>query len=267
MTSLRACCFDLSKRDACHILCPMPDFDEQWKHVSGEEAVAALMRPQQYACNEQRVKEFRKNMGIRSWFNKNALIKGKVCLDAGCGPGRWTCAMIRMGAARVDSFDLSEEAVKRCQKINPKAYVQNIFDIEPNPVYDVVVSWGVIHHTPDPRGAFSKLSGLVKPGGLLYVMLYDKKNDWYYDGYRGDGCVEKHAEWEVLSFDEKVKKCEDAVAAKGGDAHGWFDAFNPKYNYSYTPDEVRAWYAEEGFVKVRTGCIKYNINMFGQKPA
>lgn len=50
--------------------------------------------------------------------------------------------MMQLGANRVDSFDISSEAIKRCKQINPNSFVKNIMELEPNPIYDFVLSWG-----------------------------------------------------------------------------------------------------------------------------
>src|SRR5207253_1012928 len=46
-------------------------------------------------------------------------------------------------------------------------------------IFDVIISLGVLHHTPRPRAAFSKLPGLLKPGGALSVTVYDAGNKIY----------------------------------------------------------------------------------------
>jgi len=159
--------------------------------------------------------------------------------------------MQQLGSKRVDSFDISPEAVKHCKKINLNAYVFDIFELKPNPIYDFVLSWGVLHHTKDTREVFSKVASQVKKGGMLHIMVYDKKYDSDYDGYRGNTCIEKHEEWKKLSFEEKIKMCNDKVKTVGGDTHGWFDAFNPKYNWSFEPNEVKKWFEEEGFIQIK----------------
>ena len=214
----------------------MVDFDEQWKKVMGSEYFDENQG--QFEFSEKRVEEFRNLIGI----SKNGL-KDKICLDAGCGPGRWTYAMQELGAQRVDSFDISSEAVSRCKEVNQNTSQKDIFELEPSPNYDLVVSWGVLHHTRNTRDAFSKVASQVKKGGMLHVMVYD--------GFRGNTCVEKHKEWEKLSFEEKIQICKDKVEKVGGDIHGWFDAYNPEFNWSHTPDEVKNWFEEEGFGKVK----------------
>jgi len=239
----------------------MVEFDEQWKNFLEKEYLT--YNKDQYEFNYKRVKEFLEITGIKPWYKKDSYLKGKICLDAGCGPGRWTYAMQRLGANRVDSFDLSSEAVNRCKQINPNAYVFDLWNLQPNSVYDFVLSWGVLHHTKDARKAFSKVVSQVKVGGMLHIMVYNKKNDWAYDGYRGDTCIEKHKVWLQMTPEERLGLCKEKVRTMGGDIHGWFDAFNPEYNWSYTSDEVKNWFEEEGFTNIKLRMIKQNINMNG----
>lgn len=238
----------------------MPDFDEQWEKVLDKEYFEK--DNEQFENNEKNIEKFLKLTGIKKINDKN-YFNEKNCLDAGCGPGRWTFAMQQLGFKKVDSFDISPEAIKICKKINPNAYVFNIFDLKKNPIYDFVFSWGVLHHTENTRKAFSKVASQVKKGGRLHIMVYDKKFDSDYDGYRGNTCVEKHKVWEKLSFDEKIKMCDNKVKTNGGNIHGWFDAFNPKYNWSYESDEVKKWFEEEGFTDIKLRMVKQNINMNG----
>jgi len=168
----------------------------------------------------------------------------------------------KLNALKVDSFDLSDEAVTRCKKINPNAYVFDIMELKGNPVYDFVLSWGVIHHTSNPRKAFSKLVSQLKNGGMLHVMVYDKRNDWFYEGYRGEP-TEKRKEWKSLTIEKQIELCEQFAEKKGGNVHGWFDALNPEFNWSYTKEELKEWFVEEGFSNIKLGDMKFNINMNG----
>jgi 2-polyprenyl-3-methyl-5-hydroxy-6-metoxy-1,4-benzoquinol methylase len=226
----------------------MTDFDEQWKKVLGDEYFQK--NSDQFDYTEKRVNEFKKLTEITN-LNKTNNLFGKKCLDAGCGPGRWTYAMQELNAKIVDSFDISTEAINLCKKINPNAYVLDVFELKPNPVYDFVLSWGMLHHTNNTQESFSKVASQVKPGGMLHVMVYDKKFDEDYGGYRGDTCVEKHEEWEKLSFEEKIMMCKNKVKTVGGDIHGWFDAFNPKYNWSFDPNEVKEWFEKNQFTQIK----------------
>jgi SAM-dependent methyltransferase len=46
----------------------------------------------------------------------------------------------------------------------------------PDGVFDVVYSFGVIHHTPDTKCAARELVRVLKPGGVLKVMVYHRRS-------------------------------------------------------------------------------------------
>ena len=102
----------------------MTDFDDQWKKVMDEEHFNEMKG--KFDFTQKRVEEFKKLTEI-----KDNDLNGKICLDAGCGPGRWTYAMQQLGAKKVDSFDVSSEAIKRCREINPDANEGSIFYHKP----------------------------------------------------------------------------------------------------------------------------------------
>mgnify|MGYP002631232317 CR=1 FL=1 len=236
----------------------MPDFDEQWKKVMGKEYFEN--NTDQFGLTKKNIEKFKKLTGMDNSNSHNSLSK-KICLDVGCGIGRWTYAMQQLDSKRVDSFDISPEAVKLCKKINPNAHVFNISNLTINPNYDFVFSFGVLHHNKDPRKSFSKIASQVKKGGKLHIMVYDKKFDSDYDGYRGKTCIKKNEEWIKLSFEEKIEICKNKVKTMGGGIHFWFDALNPKYNWSFEPNEIKKWFEEEGFIqiKLRTKTIDNSI--------
>lgn len=111
------------------------------------------------------------------------LIAGKSCLDAGCGGGRFTLAMYKMGARRVVGVDLSPDAVadgaRRRDGLGISSddveFVSNsLLELpqEWSDCYDFVCSNGVLHHTTDPKHALSEVYRVVKPGGDAYIYVY-----------------------------------------------------------------------------------------------
>ncbi len=216
------------------------EFDYQWQELPDLNL--------EYV--ENRLVELLEYTGLKRDF-----FPGKFCLDAGCGTGRWTWAMAQMGA-QVDSFDVSEEAVKSCRKINPAAFVFDLMNLSPSNRYDFVLCWGVLHHLPSPIEGFRKVVSQVKQGGLLHVMIYHKDTQKIYEPVRRI--------WKDLSQDEKLAYCRKYVSEKGGTIHGWWDAFNPRYNWGFHEKEVKGWFENAGFDDVRL-VKKYNINMIGRK--
>lgn len=220
----------------------MEDFDYQWKNLPDKNI----------EYNDDRISEFLNFTKL----DTEKFIENKICLDAGCGVGRYSYALKKLGAKKVESIDISEEGIKKCKNINPDAKVKDILKLEPNRVYDFVLSWGVLHHTSDPREAFTKVTSQVKKNeGCLHVMLYHKDTQKpYQDGRKI---------WKNLSEQEKLTYCRKKVKEFGGTIHGWFDALNPIYNYSFSEKEIKKWFEEEGFTNIRL-ITKYNINMNGQ---
>jgi SAM-dependent methyltransferase len=108
-------------------------------------------------------------------------IREKRVLDAGCGAGRYAEVLSRWGG-NVVAMDLSL-AVEACyrnlgDRENVTVVQADIFNppFEPES-FDVIVSIGVLHHTPDPRQAFRSLVGLLKPGGLIGIWVYHAYHD------------------------------------------------------------------------------------------
>ncbi|MCK4348727.1 MAG: hypothetical protein KAW47_08930, partial [Thermoplasmatales archaeon] len=105
-----------------------------------------------------------------------------------------------------------------------------------------------------PRQSFTKIASQVRNGGLLHVMVYNKKYQYPYE--------EGRAKWNEWSNQEKLEYCRAKVSKVGGDIHGWWDALNPTYNFSYLPKEIKKWFEEENFKKIRL-TKRANINMQG----
>ncbi len=104
--------------------------------------------------------------------------EGKRVLDAGCGHGRYLRAFAELGADVV-GMDIGRGPEEAGVPLDdPRiAVVQGSVLQAPfrDASFDLVFSDGVIHHTPDARGAYQELARLVKPGGALYVWVYPRE--------------------------------------------------------------------------------------------
>lgn len=110
-------------------------------------------------------------------------LDGLSFLDIGCGSGLHSIAALQSGAAVVHGFDYDANSVVATRFVqeqagNPKNWtVQqgSVLDdafVGALPKYDVVYSWGVLHHTGDVWHAIKNAAQCVKPGGTFYIALY-----------------------------------------------------------------------------------------------
>jgi 2-polyprenyl-6-hydroxyphenyl methylase/3-demethylubiquinone-9 3-methyltransferase len=109
-------------------------------------------------------------------------LKSRRFLDIGCGSGLSLVAAHRLGAASVDGIDIDPESIEASRALLGRyvptgacsAKVASVFDLGPGLErgYDIVYSWGVLHHTGDLWAALERAASMVVPGGRLAVALY-----------------------------------------------------------------------------------------------
>jgi 2-polyprenyl-3-methyl-5-hydroxy-6-metoxy-1,4-benzoquinol methylase len=111
-------------------------------------------------------------------------LQGLRFLDAGSGSGLFSLAARRLGAS-VHSFDYDPQSVA-CTKALRQRYAPedaqwrieegSVLDaqyLEGLGSFDIVYSWGVLHHTGDQWSAMDNVSRLVRPGGRLFIAIYN----------------------------------------------------------------------------------------------
>lgn len=112
-------------------------------------------------------------------FNK---WKGLKVLEVGCGIGTAAVSFIQAGAiyTGIDVSDVSIEIAKKrlnVYNLEGTLLVDNIETFETSEKYDLIYSFGVLHHTLDINKAIDNIRKLLKENGTFKSMLY-AKNSW-----------------------------------------------------------------------------------------
>ncbi|MGH2367854.1 MAG: class I SAM-dependent methyltransferase, partial [Chloroflexota bacterium] len=102
-------------------------------------------------------------------------------LDGGCGTGVCSLALAEL-ADEVVSVDLSLGSIGTAVGLSHTAGVSNMTPCQASLLelplapdsFDLVFSWGVIHHTVDPVRALNELVRVLRPGGTLVLAVYLK---------------------------------------------------------------------------------------------
>jgi 2-polyprenyl-6-hydroxyphenyl methylase/3-demethylubiquinone-9 3-methyltransferase len=111
-------------------------------------------------------------------------LAGMTFLDIGCGSGLFSLAARGLGA-QVHSFDFDDQSVACTRRLKqdfcPEDLMWTIAQgsaldrgyLEALGPYDIVYSWGVLHHTGQMWDACRNAASRVKPGGRLFIAIYN----------------------------------------------------------------------------------------------
>jgi ubiquinone/menaquinone biosynthesis C-methylase UbiE len=113
-------------------------------------------------------------------FAEFSKYKGRRVLEIGVGLGADHQRFAEAGAI-LSGVDLTQCAIdhtrRRFQILGLNSELQ-VADAEYLPFggdsFDLVYSWGVLHHTPDTEKAISEVFRVLKPGGMAKIMIYHK---------------------------------------------------------------------------------------------
>lgn len=132
--------------------------------------------------NEERIKEAERSLQTMLFLDSLA---GRTFLDAGSGSGLFSLAAMRLGSERVLSFDYDPDSVACALELKSRYFpgaanwtIEHASVLDADFLsklgrWDVVYSWGVLHHTGSLWPAIGLVAELVRPQGRLYISIYN----------------------------------------------------------------------------------------------
>ena len=112
-------------------------------------------------------------------------LSSKTFLDIGSGSGLFSLSAMRLGAERVHSFDYDPSSVnctlelkRRFFPDNPRWTIErgDVLDtsyLESLGTWDVIYSWGVLHHTGNMWQALGNVADIAKPQCRVFISIYN----------------------------------------------------------------------------------------------
>lgn len=225
-------------------------------------------------------------------------LDGLRFLDIGSGSGLSSLAARRLGA-RVHSFDYDPQSVactselrRRCFAGDDQWTVEQGSALDAGYVrglgfFDIVYSWGVLHHTGHMWDALENAALPVAPGGRLFVAIYNdtgtqsRRWHWIKKTYNGLPRLARKPFAVAVTAPAELKALAGATARRRpGDyvrswteyrrrrgMNKWHDILDWVGGYPYefaTPDQIFDFYRERGFAltKMKCGGVGLGCNEF-----
>ncbi|HEV2915763.1 MAG TPA: class I SAM-dependent methyltransferase [Pyrinomonadaceae bacterium] len=226
--------------------------------------------------DEQRILEAERSLGQMLGVET---LRGKSFLDIGSGSGLFSLAARRLGA-RVHSFDYDPESVACTHELKHRFFADDAsWIIERGSVldadylkrlgqFDIVYSWGVLHHTGAMWRALGNAQLPVAVGGRLFIAIYNNQGkksrlwlgvkQFYCSGAAGRivvpallipsfifGGLAK----DLLRARNPLARYTEYKKSRGMSVlHDWIDWLGGYPFEVATPEEILSFYLERGFV-------------------
>jgi 2-polyprenyl-3-methyl-5-hydroxy-6-metoxy-1,4-benzoquinol methylase len=181
-----------------------------------------------------------------------AIPEDALVLEMGCGTGQLSLFLASADRLVVGA-DLSRASLELARGAAERFGIGGVRFVETDvrapglrrESFDVVVCNGVLHHTPDPPSSFATLSGLVRPGGVMVVGLY---NALARLPLRARRVVARLSNYRWIPGDPVLRDRRNEAERR----EAWIrDQYRHVEEHRHTLGEVRGWFRDAGLTWVR----------------
>lgn len=188
---------------------------------------------------------------------------GKKILEVGVGAGTDFIQFVRAGT-QAYGIDLTQEAIdhvkQRLALYNLQAKEVRVADAESLPYennsFDLVYSWGVIHHSPDPQKCLSEIIRVTKPQGIIKIMVYNRHSLYAWHQYFKHGLLKGHP---LRSIKDILFHHQESI---GTQAFSQKEMHQLLSDYSLENITINTWMQKEDFFCYRYAFVRTIIYIF-----
>ena len=185
------------------------------------------------------------------WFH------GKDIIDCGCGGGRWSYGLSKLGA-NITAVDINESALEstkvalkefNTRKEFIKTPLENLSDhLTNDKKFDLAWSWGVLHHCGSFTKSLNQVMNCVKDGGFIYLYLYGRESISYEQDIQ---IFKNRVKYNTLtSWKEKENFLLEKAGGDRTKIHQKHDYYAPLLNRRFEFDYIKAILENNGFTNI-----------------
>lgn len=216
-------------------------------------------------------------------------IPGRSWLDIGCGSGVHAVAALNLGASSLTAMDYDADSVETARAVLETHAAGRAWTVRQGDVlkmtpgadgrYDIVYSWGVLHHTGNLAEAMTRAAGLVAPGGLLAIALYRRtrldrfwiaEKRWYASAPPRAQHIAQRIYLAALATGltftgRSYRRYRDAYRERRGmslvhDVHDWLGGFPYE---AISREEAREFFEARGLTLLRSNARPTGLGLLG----
>jgi len=184
----------------------------------------------------------------RDWF------RDKKVLDAGCGNGRWSYGLAKLGA-KLTCVDINSIAIEETRKVLHEFNNEFTFIVSsleelnlPQESFDLVFSWGVLHHCVSFTKSLQYLTKTLKSGGIIYLYLYGRDSLSMEEDLK---LFKKRVEYNKTVDEEKrYQILLDRVNGDKNKIHAAHDLLASTISRRFTFDQIKKILEDLGFTNI-----------------